>query len=80
MVCFINNDTVHSISMMTSLSKNSDINECELGLYTEVCDENAVCMNDEGSFTCRCQPSYFGDGRTCESKQTKHTVVIDDKV
>ena len=47
-----------------------DIDECELGFYTDECDENAVCINNEGSFTCQCQLPYFGDGRTCESKQT----------
>lgn len=44
---------------------HADIDECELGLHTEVCDEHAVCIDNEGSFTCRCVEPFFGDGREC---------------
>lgn len=40
-----------------------DIDECAIG--TDNCDENANCTNNEGSFSCRCRSSYFGDGITC---------------
>ena len=40
----------------------SDIDECE-GLSP--CDDNAVCSNTPGSFTCACNEGYSGDGMTC---------------
>ena len=42
----------------------TDIDECET--MTDDCDENADCINTEGSFECVCQPGYTGDGKDCE--------------
>ena len=53
---------------MIDNANHSDIDECDLGL--DNCDENALCNNTKGSFNCSCKPSYFGNGRTCESKLT----------
>ena len=33
---------------------------------THDCDENAVCQNTAGSYTCECNQHYVGDGRTCD--------------
>ena len=30
------------------------------------CDENADCINTDGSFECVCNPGYTGDGKDCE--------------
>ena len=30
------------------------------------CDENAKCINSDGSFSCVCNPGYIGNGKTCE--------------
>ncbi|XP_076814750.1 IgGFc-binding protein-like [Clavelina lepadiformis] len=38
-----------------------DINECR----TNPCDENASCTNTDGSFVCRCNAGYTGDGTRC---------------
>ncbi len=43
-----------------------DINECETELHD--CNENAICNNTIGNFVCSCKPSYFGNGKNCESK------------
>ena len=43
----------------------SDINECNTGLHN--CDENADCSNTDGSYTCTCKPSFYDNGRKCES-------------
>jgi alpha-tubulin suppressor-like RCC1 family protein len=40
-----------------------DIDECA---GDPVCDENATCINTEGSYTCTCNPGYTGDGHHCE--------------
>ena len=45
-----------------------DINECAQNTYT--CDALASCVNNVGSYTCRCQNDYIGDGTpgNCLSK------------
>ena len=30
-----------------------------------MCDANADCINNEGSYTCSCRPGFSGDGRSC---------------
>ena len=42
----------------------ADIDECETMM--DDCDENADCINTEGSFECVCKPGYTGDGKDCE--------------
>ena len=48
----------------------TDEDEC----YTmEPCDENAACINEEGSFTCVCNDGYYGNGTdVCEGKNYPH--------
>ena len=41
----------------------TDIDECEAG--THRCHKNAVCSNTNGSYTCQCETSFFGDGFMC---------------
>ena len=39
-----------------------DINECKT--YNDDCDLNAVCENNEGSFSCECRgPLFYGSGK-----------------
>lgn len=38
----------------------TDFNECESG--TPLCDENAFCINTDGSFYCNCHTGYSGSG------------------
>nr|XP_027194219.1 nidogen-2-like [Dermatophagoides pteronyssinus] len=40
-----------------------DIDECHT--RTRVCDMNAICMNELGSFRCQCLDGYVGDGFQC---------------
>ena len=38
-----------------------DIDECKLTGNDRVCDENATCTNNDGSFTCACNEFWRGD-------------------
>ena len=40
-----------------------DIDECGTGMHS--CHGNAQCTNSAGSYTCRCQSYYAGNGRSC---------------
>ena len=42
---------------------HTDINECEAGGIS--CGENFVCVNNEGSYSCECEPDFFHDGNMC---------------
>jgi len=44
----------------------SDIKECELNL--DDCDsedDRAVCVEEDGAYSCECRPPYLGDGHSC---------------
>ena len=40
--------------------------ECAAG--TDNCDDNAICTNNDVSFTCACKTGYTGSGITCQRK------------
>lgn len=40
-----------------------DINECTRGMSN--CHSLATCINIPGSYRCRCNPGYQGNGRNC---------------
>ena len=40
-----------------------DVDECTF--MTHDCDENAECINTDGSFLCLCNQGYIGNGKTC---------------
>jgi len=41
----------------------TNVDECTTG--AAMCDPNATCMDEPGSFTCTCDMGYAGDGTTC---------------
>lgn len=45
-----------------------DENECNEG--TANCDQNAICVNEIGSFRCACRPGYTGNGYQCIGTET----------
>ena len=45
---------------------HTDIDECIE--ETDNCDDNGICTNTEGSFTCLCDPGFSGDGVQCDGK------------
>ena len=42
----------------------SDDDKCTIGVHN--CHEKAKCSNTPGSYTCICNPGYYGDGVTCK--------------
>ena len=51
-----------------TLKIDLDIDECYTGLHN--CDKNANCTNNEGSFTCTCKESFYGNGMDCNGKNS----------
>ena len=45
----------------------TDFDECQ-SQDTNNCSVNALCTNTEGSYVCRCQKGYEGDGVICRGK------------
>ena len=45
-----------------------DVNECSLN--KNVCHAHGECNNTIGSFQCRCQSGYTGDGFNCTGQQS----------
>ena len=45
---------------------STDIDECMDG--TAVCDSNADCVNELGSYDCVCKDGYTGNGSSCVGK------------
>lgn len=50
----------------------ADINECQSGLHD--CDINAQCINQVGTYYCKCNPGFTGDGQVCENAFSCHNV------
>ncbi|XP_022856853.1 putative wall-associated receptor kinase-like 16 isoform X2 [Olea europaea var. sylvestris] len=53
----------------------TDIDECE----NNPCDENGICNNSPGSFSCSCKHGYYGDGkkdgRGCIAENSQFPVI-----
>ena len=60
-----------SLSLSLSLS-HTDVDECVLGNHN--CDENADCMDIEGSFYCICSEGYAGSGTICMSTCSNNSI------
>ena len=58
--------TTNECECIEGYSNNTDFcedkDECLLG---HDCDQNAFCVNSEGSYSCICKTGYAGDGKRC---------------
>lgn len=43
-----------------------DFDECEA--HEDNCGQHATCVNNDGSFECKCKDGFEGDGISCEGK------------
>ena len=43
-----------------------DFNECEKKTYN--CHPLATCVNEPGSYSCKCKPGYVGNGHNCRHR------------
>lgn len=41
----------------------SDVDECSAEAHD--CHDNATCSNNDGSFVCKCDEGFTGDGTNC---------------
>lgn len=46
----------------------TDVDECSGSL--DVCDKNAACTNNPGSYRCDCEVGYEGNGTHCQGKSS----------
>eukprot|EP00123_Amoebidium_parasiticum_P013118 comp21780_c0_seq1/m.30928 comp21780_c0_seq1/g.30928 ORF comp21780_c0_seq1/g.30928 comp21780_c0_seq1/m.30928 type:complete len:832 (-) comp21780_c0_seq1:313-2808(-) len=53
----------------TSARCQADVNECTLA--THKCHASATCTNTPGSYTCRCNSGFIGDGTICTANMTR---------
>ena len=42
------------------------------------CDDNAMCTNTDGSFTCMCNAGFNGDGTMCTGEQNVFPRAVDN--
>ena len=49
-------------SLMIHFLTVSDVDECS---ESTSCDQNAFCINTDGSFNCMCMKGYSGNGTHC---------------
>ena len=55
-----------------------DTDECST---VSPCHANATCNNTEGSYTCKCDSGYYGDGVSCNGRRfTRINTLIIDKI
>ena len=65
---------IHELSFNLWLVFNSflsDVNECTDKLHG--CSEAAKCTNTKGSFSCRCENGYSGNGTYCIGNSSFHS-------
>jgi hypothetical protein len=52
----------------------SDFNECSTN--THGCNQESTCVNEEGTFSCKCNSGYDGDGVACKGMLRRISVIV----
>ena len=52
------------LNLITFSSCTLDIDECLSD--SSPCSENALCTNNDGSYSCNCKQGFTGNGTVCE--------------
>ena len=60
------------------LTIHIDIDECVE--ETDNCDDNAICTNTDGSFTCECESGFSGNGVQCVGKIIMIMTLVSNKI
>ena len=55
----------------------NDVNECDTVTPTNTCSDRAYCVNANGTYTCDCWGTYYGDGRVCATVAYQVYTVVD---
>ena len=55
-----------------------DIDECVE--ETDNCDDNAICTNTDGSFTCECESGFSGNGVQCDGEIIMIMTLVSNKI
>jgi fibulin 1/2 len=60
-------DDTNDEELMRQNQKCIDVNECLLSeAHYHLCDTNAYCLNLNGTYLCKCQSGFYGNGTYCE--------------
>ncbi|EJW86277.1 hypothetical protein WUBG_02814 [Wuchereria bancrofti] len=67
-ICIIHSKYNYACECREGFAKNAggecvDLDECRIG--NSLCNRNARCVNTVGSYTCKCNIGYSGDGKKC---------------
>ena len=57
---------------------HTDIDECVE--ESDNCDDNAICTNTDGSFTCECESGFSGNGIQCDGKIIMVMTLVSNKI
>ncbi len=63
----LSDDMGDNEKLMRQNQKCIDVNECLLSeAHYHLCDTNAYCLNLNGTYLCKCQSGFYGNGTFCE--------------
>ena len=66
----------HNSASKTAYNRSlADVDECA-SPERNSCDANAMCINTDGSYVCRCLKGFTGDGKSCSGNLRKNMTII----
>ena len=71
--CAGNNLSVITIYIaIIFISTHLDVDECRTN--TSDCDDNALCVNNIGSYECHCNSGFIGNGFNCSGNHLSYSI------